>query len=87
VKEYLKRYSDENPERFNKEFIYSRDKTDILEYVKDIFKSLEILGNFRVMPMQSSPYFRKMMRPHSILRKRIRSHRSAILRMRKPRSS
>lgn len=46
--EYLKKYSDQNPERFNKEFILSRDKTDVLEYIKDIFKALEILDEIKV---------------------------------------
>lgn len=45
---YLKRYSDQNPERFNKQFILSRDSHDILEYVKDIFKALEILDEIKV---------------------------------------
>lgn len=48
MKQYLKRYSDENPERFNKEFILSRDKQDILEHVKDIFKALEVLDEITV---------------------------------------
>jgi len=48
LKEYLKRYSDQNPERFNKDFILSRDKQNILEYVKDIFKALEILDEIVV---------------------------------------
>lgn len=48
MKEYLKRYSDHNPEKFNKEFILSRKNHDILEYVKDIFKALEILDEVTV---------------------------------------
>lgn len=48
VKQYLKRYSDENPEKFNKEFILSRDRQDILECVKDVFKALEILDEVKV---------------------------------------
>lgn len=45
---YMKRYGDENPERFNKDFILSRKNQDILEYVKDIFKALEILDEIKV---------------------------------------
>ena len=48
MKKFLKRYSDENPERFNKKFIMSRDKQDILEHVKDIFKALEVLDEITV---------------------------------------
>ena len=48
MKSYLKRYSDENPEKFNKDFILSRDKQDILENVKDIFNALEILDEIKV---------------------------------------
>ena len=48
MKKYLREYSDENPERFNNEFIRSRDKQDVLKYVKDIFKSLEILKEIKV---------------------------------------
>lgn len=48
MKQFLKKYSDENPERFNKEFILSRDKDDVLDYIKDIFKALEILDEIKV---------------------------------------
>lgn len=48
MKKYLKKYSDQNPERFNKDFILSREKQDILEYVKDIFKTLEVLDEIKV---------------------------------------
>jgi hypothetical protein len=48
LKQYLKKYSDRNPERFNKEFILSRQSQDILEYAKDIFKALEILDEITV---------------------------------------
>ena len=48
MKKFLKRYSDENPERFNKKFIMSRAKQDILEHVKDIFKALEVLDEITV---------------------------------------
>jgi Asp-tRNA(Asn)/Glu-tRNA(Gln) amidotransferase C subunit len=49
LKKYLKEYSDQNPERFNREFILSRNDEDILEHVKDIFKSLEILNEIEVL--------------------------------------
>ena len=48
MKEYLKKYSDQNPERFNKDFILSRKDHNILDYVKDIFKALEILDEIKV---------------------------------------
>ena len=48
MKSYLKKYSDQNPERFNKEFILSRKEQDILESAKDIFKALEILDEIKV---------------------------------------
>lgn len=48
MKSLLKKYSDQNPEKFNKNFILSRDKQDILAYVTDIFKSLEVLDEVRV---------------------------------------
>lgn len=48
MKSLLKKYADQNPEKFNKKFILSRDKQDILAYVKDIFKSLEVLDEIKV---------------------------------------
>jgi hypothetical protein len=48
MKKYLKKYSDQNPERFNKDFILSREKQDVLEYVNDIFKTLEVLDEVKV---------------------------------------
>lgn len=48
MKEYLKKYSDQNPERFNKKFILSRQDKNILEYAKDIFKALEILDEVKI---------------------------------------
>lgn len=48
MKKYLKRYSDQNPEKFNKDFILGREKDDILETVKDIFKTLEVIDEFKV---------------------------------------
>jgi len=46
---YLRKYSDENPERFNRDFIMSRSDDDILEYIKDIFKALEILNEIEIL--------------------------------------
>lgn len=48
MKNLLKKYSDQNPEKFNKNFILSRSKQDILKYVTDIFKSLEVLDEIKV---------------------------------------
>jgi hypothetical protein len=48
VKSILAAYSDSNPERFNKEFIYSRGKDASASYVQDIFKSLEVLPEIKV---------------------------------------
>ena len=48
MKQYLKKYSEQNPEKFNKDFILSRQNHNILEYVKDIFKALEILDEIHV---------------------------------------
>ena len=44
----LKKFSDVNPERFNHNFIMSRNDQDVLEYAIDIFKGLEILDEFEV---------------------------------------
>jgi hypothetical protein len=48
----LKKYSLENPERFNKDFILSRNDQDVLKYIKDIFKSLEILNEIEVLDVR-----------------------------------
>lgn len=48
MKQFLKQYSDQNKEKFNKDFILSRDRQDILQYIKDIFKALEILDEITV---------------------------------------
>lgn len=52
MKRFLKRYSDQNQERFNREFILSRNDSDILEYVHDIFKALEILNEIEVLEVK-----------------------------------
>jgi len=49
---FLKGYSKENPERFNRDFIMSRNDKDILEYIRDIFKALEILGEIEVLEVK-----------------------------------
>ena len=41
MRSLLKEYSDYNPERFNKDFIYLKDKDDVLTHVKNIFEALE----------------------------------------------
>jgi hypothetical protein len=48
----IKKYSLENPERFNKDFILSRNDQDVLKYIKDIFKSLEILNEIEVLDVR-----------------------------------
>lgn len=48
MKKLLKKFSDANPERFNKKFILSRQDQDILSVVQDIFKALEILDEIKV---------------------------------------
>lgn len=44
----MKKYSDQNPERFNSEFIKSRKDQDIEQYVRDIFNALEIIDEIKV---------------------------------------
>jgi hypothetical protein len=48
----LKRYSEQNKERFNEDFILSRNDQDILEYVKDIFKALEIIEEIEILDVK-----------------------------------
>ena len=50
----IKKFSDANPERFNKDFITSRKDQDVLEYARDIFKGLEILDEFEVLDVSYS---------------------------------
>jgi len=52
MRKFLKGFSDENPEKFNKEFIMSRSDADIVSYVKDIFKATEILDEIKVLDVQ-----------------------------------
>lgn len=47
-KKVLKQFSDENPERFNKEFIYSKNDDNVLTEMTNIFKSLEIIDNIKI---------------------------------------
>lgn len=44
----LKKYSDENPERFNRAFLESRKRQDILSAVREIFDSFEIISEVKV---------------------------------------
>jgi hypothetical protein len=46
---YLQAYSEQNKEKFNEDFILSRSDDDILEYIKDIFKALEILNEIEIL--------------------------------------
>jgi hypothetical protein len=52
MKKFLKRYSDQNPERFNSDFILSRNDEDIVDYIRDIFKALEILNEIEVLEVK-----------------------------------
>ena len=45
----ISKYQNNNPEKFNKEFISGVREESILPYIRDIFKSLEILDNFEVL--------------------------------------
>lgn len=45
----LKKYSDNNPEKFNKSFILGKTDDDILEEITIIFKSLEILDEVKIV--------------------------------------
>ena len=44
----LKEYSDNNPERFNKEFILSKNDDDLLDEITNVFKSLEVIKQIHV---------------------------------------
>jgi hypothetical protein len=52
MKKFLREYSKANKEKFNREFILSRSDKDILNYVKDIFKALEILNEIEVLEVK-----------------------------------
>jgi hypothetical protein len=52
MKKYLTQYSKQNKEQFNHDFIMSRNDNDILAYVKDIFKALEILEEVEVLDIR-----------------------------------
>jgi hypothetical protein len=52
MRRLLNSYSKSNKERFNKEFILSRNDKEILNYVKDIFKALEILTEIEVLDIR-----------------------------------
>lgn len=48
----LKEYSDQNPEKFNDDFIYSREKEDFMESITDIIKSLEIIDEIEILDVK-----------------------------------
>jgi hypothetical protein len=52
MKKYLKQYGLDNKEQFNHDFITSRNDSDILVYVKDIFRALEILEEVEVLDIR-----------------------------------
>ena len=47
-KKLLKKFSDANPERFNKDFILSRTDETALPEITDIFKSLEVIDGLKI---------------------------------------
>jgi len=48
MKELLSRYMDRLPEKFNDDFIMSRDDSEILEKVRDIFEDLKIIPQIHI---------------------------------------
>jgi hypothetical protein len=52
MRNLLSKYAKENKERFNRNLILSRNDSDILDYVKDIFKALEILNEIEVLDVR-----------------------------------
>lgn len=48
IKKMLSDFSKQNPERFNSDFILSKNDDDILSEIKNIFKSLEIIDEIHV---------------------------------------
>jgi hypothetical protein len=49
---YLKGFSKQNPEQFNRDFILSRSDKDILNYIKDIFKAVEVIDEIKVLDVR-----------------------------------
>lgn len=47
-KKLLKKFSDDNPERFNKDFILEKNDNEILPEITNIFKSLEIIDEIHI---------------------------------------
>lgn len=52
MRKFLKSFSEQNPEKFNKEFIMSRSDENIVSYIRDIFKATEILDEIKVLDVQ-----------------------------------
>ena len=44
----LKEYSDNNPEKFNKDFILSKNDDDLLSEITNVFKSLEVIKEIHI---------------------------------------
>lgn len=59
---YYKMYMDENPDKFNDDLIYLRDKEDVLLYVDAIGKSLEIIPGIDYLGSSKEP-IRKIYKP------------------------
>lgn len=47
-KKLLKKFADSNPEKFNKDFILSKNDNNVLDEITNIFKSLEIIDGLHV---------------------------------------
>ncbi len=52
MKKLLKAYSDSNPERFNDNFIMSRDENTLIDDIQGIFKSFEALEEIEVISVE-----------------------------------
>lgn len=50
MRKYLSKYMNSLPEKFNDEFIMGREDSKIIDYVRDIFMSLELLPEIHVIP-------------------------------------
>jgi len=46
---FLKQYGENNPEKFNEEFIYMKRNDNVLEYMKDICKALEVIDGVKFL--------------------------------------
>jgi len=49
MKSLLQEYSQENPEKFDLDFIYLKDKENIMEYVDDVCEALNIINGIEYL--------------------------------------